>query len=90
MSEAIELPRIHPARVNKPGCAFMSSRPLAHGRAKLCDQALRKLTNLRTFDIAQKGTVAAAPSVQRIAGRASRLASPVAIVTSDYTLGAGP
>jgi transposase len=30
-------------------------RALAHGRAKLCDQALRKLTNLRTFDIAQKG-----------------------------------
>ena len=28
---------------------------LAHGRAKLCDQALRKLMNLRTFDIAQKG-----------------------------------
>jgi hypothetical protein len=27
---------------------------LAHGRAKLCDQALRKLTNFRTFDIAQK------------------------------------
>ena len=28
---------------------------LAHSRAKLCDQALRKLTNFRTFDIAQKG-----------------------------------
>jgi hypothetical protein len=46
-----ELPRVHPARVNK----VMAARvyvfaALAHGRAKLCDQALRKLMN-----IAQKG-----------------------------------
>jgi hypothetical protein len=27
---------------------------LARGRAELCDQALQKLTNLRTFDIAQR------------------------------------
>jgi transposase len=45
---------------------------LAHGRAKLCDQALRKLMNLRTFDIAQKGQT---KTLMRWRGRAIAIPS---------------